>query len=596
MRSRKPKSQVATLPAPTLGWVTNATLSVDKAGAARVLDNWFPEQTGIRIRGGAARRATITGAVTSMFSFDVGAHQNLFAASANLIWDVTAPATAGTVYSAALGFGGYISTQVFTTAGGDFLIACAGDGTTLLHLFNGTSWYPIGSATMYELYVSGLTGAFSGTMTGSTSSQTASVTSATALGGNRWRVRVLTPSGAFTDDEALTASGGGTATMVGNILSSPVNIAGVATSALSQVWSYASRLWFVEKDTMRVWYLPVDAIGGTAASINLGSVFSEGGAVLFGATWSSSDQGDGLDSRTIFVTTKGEVAVYVGTDPSSAATWSKEGVYKIPTPLGKKAFCRVSGDILVMTVEGLVSVSQATQNDPAALSLSAVSRPIEPDWRATAAIRASMPWEMVKWDEGNMGLVATPTTDPASYGAQCFAVNLETGAWSRFTGWDARCFEVFDGAAYFGTNAGTVLRAESGGNDDGASYVCRLMYHPSDFNRAAGYKSFLMARATFLSDTVPLSAVSVETDYGTTFPASGPAVSPPGVAYWGSGIWGTSVWAGGQPAYARTDWVSVGRSGFTAAPQVQVVSGDPVSAQVELLEIDILYQAGLPVV
>lgn len=596
VNKRQPVSRSVPLPAPTLGWVTNETLARSKPGAARILENWFPQKTGVRIRGGSQRHATITGPVVSMFSYDFAGDQHMFAASSSLIWDVTQPTDAEAVESAVLGVGGHVSAQTFTTAGGNFLVACFGDGVTPLHLFNGTDWFPLSSGTTYSLVVEGLTGAFTGTMTGDTSTETATIASSVALGGDLWRVVITSPSGSFTTDEPMTASGGGTATMVGNVLSSPVNIAGVSTAALSQVWSYASRLWFVEKDTMKVWYLPTDAIGGTATSINLGSVFSGGGSVLFGAMWSSSDQGDGLDSRAIFVTTNGEVAVYVGTDPSSASTWSREGVYKIPPPMGKKAFCRVAGDVLILTVEGLVSVSEATQKDPAALSLSAVSRQIEPSWRETAATRASVPWEMAKWDEGNMGLVATPTSNPDAAGRQCFAVNLETGAWAKFVGWDARCFEVLAGAAYFGTNDGTVLLCDSGGTDDGQPYECRMMYHPTDLGASAVYKSVMMARGTFMSDATPSVAISVAVDYDETFQLTGGSLSPSLVAYWGSGIWGSSTWYSDPAPYARTEWVSVGLSGFSVSPQLHVVSADPRETQLELLGLDLLYQVGLPVV
>ena len=81
-------------------------------------------------------------------------------------------------------------------------------------------------------------------------------------------------------------------------------ITGVTTSLLSQVWAFKERLWFVEKDTLSVWYLAVNAVAGAATELPLKGIFQLGGSLLFGANW-SLDSGDGLDDVCIFVTTEG---------------------------------------------------------------------------------------------------------------------------------------------------------------------------------------------------------------------------------------------------------------------------------------------------
>jgi hypothetical protein len=54
-------------------------------------------------------------------------------------------------------------------------------------------------------------------------------------------------------------------------------ITGVTTTKLVHVNVYKTRLYFVEVDSFRVWYLPVNSIGGAAASLDLGSIFKLGG-------------------------------------------------------------------------------------------------------------------------------------------------------------------------------------------------------------------------------------------------------------------------------------------------------------------------------
>ncbi|TIR78102.1 MAG: hypothetical protein E5X19_32465, partial [Mesorhizobium sp.] len=75
---------------------------------------------------------------------------------------------------------------------------------------------------------------------------------------------------------------------------------------LSFVWTYRSREFFIEKNTLTAWFLPVDAISGAASDFSLAGVFQKGGSLLCGGTW-SLDAGDGVDDKCVFISTKGEV-------------------------------------------------------------------------------------------------------------------------------------------------------------------------------------------------------------------------------------------------------------------------------------------------
>src|SRR3546814_3635141 len=85
----------------------------------------------------------------------------------------------------------------------------------------------------------------------------------------------------------------------------------------------------------------------------------------------SSDSG--LSEQNIFVSTEGEVAVYQGSDPGEAATWSKVGVYRIGKPLGARAHFRGGGDIAIATSVGLVPLSKAISLDVTSLNVATVS-------------------------------------------------------------------------------------------------------------------------------------------------------------------------------------------------------------------------------
>lgn len=367
-------------------------------------------------------------------------------------------------------------------------------------------------------------------------------------------------------------------------------ITGVTTTLLSHVWTFANRLFFVEGGSMRAWYLSVDSIGGAASSFSLAGIFQEGGELLFGATW-SLDSGDGLDDKCVFVSSKGEIAVYEGTNPGDAAAWSRVGVYRITAPLGMKAIMKAGGDLLVSVEDGIVPLSEAIRKDPAALSLAAVTRAIEPAWETEVASRRGQPWEIAKWSANNMMIVSQPRTSE-SQTAQCYIANLETGAWCRRTGWDTRCLAVFNNRAYFGTNAGIVYEMESGGDDDGEPYTAVYVGQFDHLKSPGLTKTIQQARATFIAGSSFNPQVSVSVDYTVDLPSAPNAVDDYTVDEWDSAIWDTAVWDAAQAYNVTSQWVSIGNTGFAIAPQIQVTCGISPLPRVELVAVDLTYSLG----
>ncbi|TIS69773.1 MAG: hypothetical protein E5X00_25775, partial [Mesorhizobium sp.] len=80
----------------------------------------------------------------------------------------------------------------------------------------------------------------------------------------------------------------------------------------------------------------------------------------------------------------------------------------LTAPMGKRATMRAGGDLIVATKEGMVPISAAINKDAAALSLAAISRNIEPDWKREALRRISLPWEVIKWPDMNYAIVSLP--------------------------------------------------------------------------------------------------------------------------------------------------------------------------------------------
>ena len=515
-RSARP----VTFPAPVRGWVTNTNLSAPVDQAALVLDNWIPGQTGIKVRGGCAKYATLPAACTAMWIYESGPTEKLFAATGTAIYDITTVANPASAPSADVSSltGGDWSFVQFETSGGDFLVGV--NGTDTPREYDGTSW--------------------------STS----------------------------------TMSHGG-----------------LTTSTLSHVWAFKERLFFIQGGTMNFWYLPAGAKTGNLTQFSLAGVFGKGGGLLFGGTW-SLDAGDGVDDLCVIVSTLGEVAVYKGDNPNSANSWALVGRYEIAKPLGKHAIERAGGELLVATIEGVVPISEAVSKDRAALSLSAISRAIEPDWTVAVKDRSGLPWSMLKVVEKNLMFVGTPSPS-ASVEKACFLVNLETGAWARYTGapWEIRAQAALLGVHYTGTGTGVIYQTDTGGSDDGLIYVAKYAGHFSPLGANAAIKSCNLVRANFRATRAFIAQVSGSVDFSVAFPAAPGSVANSTEDTWDTGLWDTALWDAPSASLSVTsNWQSIAKAGFVFAPQVQITSGITPKPDAELMSFDVQYETGAIVV
>jgi hypothetical protein len=367
------------------------------------------------------------------------------------------------------------------------------------------------------------------------------------------------------------------------------SITGISSALLSHVWAYSNRQWFIQKNTMNAWYLGINSVSGAATNFPLAGVFNRGGVLLFGETF-STDAGDGLDDHTIFVTDQGEVAIYSG-DPS--ATISLQGVYRVGEPLGRDAYFKVGGDLMICTREGLIPLSAVITKEPGALQAQAVSRAIEPDWRDAVQIGGAS-WGVAKYERGGFAFIAPPTV--SGQVPRSFAVSLRTGAWTTISGWDAATMTVLGDYPYFG-HGSDICQAETGGTDNGSSFTCAICYQFDHLGAPAAFKRAGLARLTFRSRTTFDAKVSIASDYDPAF-RSAPMSSDPALvdgSLWDVSDWDTATWAAGGTAYVvKSEWETVSGQGFVLAPQVQILSAGTARVDCELVSVDLTYMSGEP--
>ena len=501
--------------APTRGWIRNENLAKAKAGGADILDNWFPTATGIRVRGGSTKYATIGAGtrVGAIMPYVLGATKKLFAANTTAIYDITTVADPEVTPAASVSgqtSGDWAWVQ-FTTSGGTYLRLVNGADTP--QIYDGASWTTVPAIT------------------------------------------------------------------------------GVTATSLLHVWSFKNRLFFTEKDTLNAWYLPTDSIGGVASQFPLGGIFKRGGSLVFGGSW-AVDTGSGLGEKCVFVSSEGEVAIYEGTDPASAASWALEGVYRIGRPLGQRAVFRAGGDLAIATDVGIIPLSQAITTDLGALGGKAITRTIEDEWADQVAARSGLyPWHVELWPTKQICIVAMPTY--SSLPSQCFVANMRTGAWCRYTGWDTQCLGLYQDRLFFGTAAGLIVEAETGGTDQGSSYTAQYCGLYDDCRAPGMPKVVTMMRPVYLTTQGIGDKVSCSFDYTATFPtAPNAAAIIPGANTWDTGLWGTALWSDTLTQTVSKNWRAVTGTGLAVAPTVQVTVGQTSVPDITLIKTDLQFTIG----
>lgn len=366
----------------------------------------------------------------------------------------------------------------------------------------------------------------------------------------------------------------------------------VAGKNLVHVWKYRNRWFFIEGTSMNAWYLPLNAVSGTLSLIPLSGAATRGGKLLFGASW-SIDAGDGIDDKCVFATDQGELLIFSGSDPSTAANWRQEGRYSISKPMGKNAHIPIGGDLLVATTEGIIPVSQAITKDASQLDLAALTVTIKSMWRDEVLAKNALPWTMKKWDEYGGVFVTWPGGAPGN--RYCAAANAATGAWARFVGYDAMCWMYMRGLLFFGTQGGIVMQADTGGTDDGQPYTAVLVGGWEMFQQTSATVVWHQARATFTSGNAdPFQPqLAACTDYIVRLPTPPPAGPDPGVRdVWDQGLWDQAKWdqaSVGVAPVRNTGWVSIGETGYSHAPIVQVTVAQQAKPDVELIAIAATY-------
>jgi len=333
---------------------------------------------------------------------------------------------------------------------------------------------------------------------------------------------------------------------------------------------------------MRVWYLPVNSIGGAASSLDFGSVFRLGGYVMACYTW-TIDAGSGSDDHLVVLSSNGEVAVYSGADPSSSTDWSLVGVFTLGRPLGRRCAIKFGGDLAINCMEGVYPLGKGLLSASVDRRI-ALSDKIQNSVSIAAnSYQSNYGWQLCQYPDNTMLVLNVPAGNGSNYQ---FAQNTITGAWTKFTGWNASVWLNAATGLYYGDN-NSVKKAWVGNFDVTAPIVADILPAFSYFGNKANNKYFTMVRPYLQSTGTPSVLYGLNSDFVPTDPVGALAYVPPTGMVWGSMTWGQMIWGGSLTAI--TAWQTVGNVCNSASIRLKVQNN---GSEVRFSNTDYLYQQG----
>jgi hypothetical protein len=564
-KSKQNTASTASIPAPIGGWNARDSLAQMSPTDAVQLINFFPTPTSVTLRKGYSKASTgITGKVNSLMNYTKNVSYSLFAAAGSKIYDAK-PATAVEVFSG-LTSDKFQHTNLSNTAG-HFLIAC--NGADPVMIYDGTNWFKVATTT---------TAASISTIT--RVATVATLTTATAHGlitGNRVTISgatsseyngtyVITVTGASTFTYTMASTPAANATVVGTYTT--VGITGVDSSTFINVNLFKNRLYFTQKDTMSCWYLPVDSIGGAASPLYFGSIARNAGYLQAMGTW-TLDAGQGADDYAVFVTSMGEVIVYNGTDPSSATTWALKGVWQLGQTFNRRCFFKWSGDLLLLTQDGLVPLASALQSSRLDPRVNLTDKIFYPISQAATNFFENFGWQINYYASENMLILSIPTDN----GMEQYVMHTITKSWARFTGIEANCWEVSgDNDMHFGGD-GFVGLFYNTNADNGTNIVATAQQAYSYFDSPGQLKRFTLVRPILQTDNgLPTVLCGISTDFNTTPLVNQITFNPNSgiIGKWDSGLWDKNYWGG--ELITTKFWQGVTGVGFAGSISMNVAS------------------------
>jgi hypothetical protein len=361
-------------------------------------------------------------------------------------------------------------------------------------------------------------------------------------------------------------------------------LSSVTAANIIHVTTHQRRLFFVFKQSLTFGYLPVVSVAGTVSTFDLSGLCRKGGYLMAIGSW-TRDGGSGPDDLFVAITSEGEVILYSGNDPSTAADWVLSGVFSIGKPIGRRCIEKVGSDLIVTTQDGAISLTTFLPIDQVASTSMAMSTNIQNEFLASArSYGDNFGWQSLHYPQGSYQLFNIPLTTTI---ANQYVINTQTGAWCRFTDQNAACWALYNGDLYFGAqDGGIIYKADTGVSDNSNNIDWKILPAFSYYGARGSQKLFTLCRPHFTATGSPGFAIDLNLDFSDRTPTSVPTEPTITGALWDVARWDTGLWTGSAQT---ANWVTVRGLGEAASPAIH---GATKSITIKFNSYDMVWQQG----
>lgn len=322
-------------------------------------------------------------------------------------------------------------------------------------------------------------------------------------------------------------------------------------------------LWFVEKNTLKAWYsATAGSIAGELKAFDLAQISKYGGELVAIANW-TIDGGVGIDDLTAFITSEGEVLVYSGSNPNDANNWALKGSYKMSKPIGYQCVLPYQGDIVIISEDGYIPLSKAlavSNTGQSNIAFSDLIRGLVLD--RTANNKDKEGWQGIIYSKKGYGIFNVPVSQQFEQ----HVVNVNTGAWCRFTNIRSLCWCEFNGDMYFGSDD-SVFKFGDAYSDNGIQIEGRIEQAYTNLGTDQLKKIQLLNPRTKSSTSYQLT-IYTNIDFEELEKEYYSNIGTIGQTKWNSAKWSSSAnpigtkWSTLKTTKIRSQWIANSATGF----------------------------------
>lgn len=332
-------------------------------------------------------------------------------------------------------------------------------------------------------------------------------------------------------------------------------------STMMFVFSWKSRLWFLQGGTGLAWFLPVNAVYGKAGVLDLGQFMTHGGGLAYAMGW-TYDSGAGMDDALVFVSNNGDMVIYQGTDPSDATKFALKGTWFVGrVPKGRKAFCDYGGDVLIVTEYGINSVSDFVSGRLVNLEgQSSIAEKYNPTIaRSVSKFINDRYWALVNYPVEELIVLLSPVLTDETQQRVALAMSHFGKSWTTITEMEPYAATVYEGQFVFSGRDNKVYQGFYGYLDK-SSYDATVkgsevtgQFQTGFFDYGSGNSNKRATRVRILgrADGLPAYVLSMEPEYQI---AQLPSVGAPALVespLWNVAIWDRAMWASKSGYWAK---------------------------------------------